>query len=334
METIRLEAHAKINLSLDVLRRRGDGYHEVRMVMQTLTLCDEIWLEALPGRDEIILEPYRAGTASAAVSDSFSEKRTSEAKRTGQKNGDHAGTCAAGPQIPYDERNLMYRAAKLMRESFGIRDGIRMQLLKRIPAEAGLAGGSADAAAVIRGMNDLFELHAEEEKLRGLGVKIGADVPYCLMGGTALAEGIGEILSPLPPAPPCRVLLVKPRQGVSTKTVYEALRVAERPAEAHPDIDSVLSALQDKNIRKLCGSMGNILELVTEPLVPEIAKIKEAMLGLGAMGALMSGSGPTVFGLFTDGALLQEAAEAFRSGEYRELAKDVIETEFYRIMAL
>lgn len=306
METIRLEAHAKINLSLDVLRRRADGYHEVRMVMQTLGLCDEIWLTPLPGRAEIILSPYCAETGKKQPADA----------------------------LPYDDRNLMYRAARLMRETFGIRDGVRMQLLKRIPMAAGLAGGSSDAAAVIRGMNDLFELHAGEETLRTLGVRIGADVPYCLLGGTALAEGIGEKLTPLPPAPSCRVLLVKPKQGVSTKQVYEALRVGERPEEVHPDIDGVLSALQDKNIRKLCGEMGNILELVTEPLVPEIAKIKEAMLGLGAMGALMSGSGPTVFGLFTDGELLKQAAEAFRLGEYRCLADEVIETEFYRIMAL
>lgn len=304
METIRLEAHAKINLSLDVLRRRSDGYHEVRMVMQTLGLCDEIWLTPLPGRDEISLSPYCMETG--------------------------------GPEdlLPYDDRNLMYRAAKLMRETFGIRDGVHMQLLKRIPMAAGLAGGSSDAAAVIRGMNDLFALHAGDEELSALGVRIGADVPYCLFGGTALAEGIGEKLTPLPPAPPCRVLLVKPKQGVSTKQVYEALRIGERPEEAHPDINAVISALQDKNIRRLCGEMGNILELVTEPLVPEIAKIKEAMLGLGAMGALMSGSGPTVFGLFTDGGLLKQAAEAFRQGEYQILADEVIETEFYRIMAL
>lgn len=313
METIRLEAHAKINLSLDVLRKKENGYHEVRMIMQTLSLCDDIYLEVLPGRDEIILEPYKGQTETdTAMADP--EMKLSE--------------------VPYDEHNLMYKAAKLMRESCGIKDGIRMQLDKRIPTAAGLAGGSSDAAAVLRGMNDLFALHLDDERLCELGVKLGADIPYCLMGGTALAEGIGEVLTALPAAPSCRVLLAKPLRGISTKVVYETLHVNERPAEAHPDIDAVLSALQDKNIKKLCDRMGNILELAAIPMAPEVPKLKEAMLELGAKGALMSGSGPTVFGLFTDNELLEKAAKTLRTETYRDLCEEVIETSFYRITAL
>lgn len=304
-ETISVEAHAKINLSLDVLKKREDGYHEVRMIMQTLKLCDEIRLQKLPEGAGIRLLPWEG-------------EEDSERLRG----------------IPMDEKNLMYRAAALLKEHCGLETGVELRLRKRIPAAAGLAGGSADAAAVLSGMNELFDLHLSLGELQKLGASLGADIPYCLLGGTALAEGIGERLTPLPPAPGCRVLLVKPEAGVSTKEVYEALRVSERPKEAHPDIDGVLSALQGKNFKKLSARMGNILELVTEPMVPQIPKIKEAMKELGAMGALMSGSGPTVFGLFTDGALLSAAAEAFRSGPFRDLAKDVIETEFNRYAAL
>lgn len=299
-EAISLAAHAKINLSLDVLRRREDGYHEVKMVMQSLTLCDEIGMSPLPKKDGIVLETWQGEAAS----------------------------------LPLDERNLMYRAAKLMRERFSIEAGIRLCFKKNIPVAAGLAGGSADAAAVMLGMNELFGLRAGLSELQELGAALGADIPYCMLGGTALAEGIGEKLTKLPPAPPCQVLLVKPARGVSTKEVYEALRVDERPQNAHPDIDSVISALQDKNIKKLSERMGNILELVTVPMVPEIEKIKDAMRTLGAAGTLMSGSGPTVFGLFTDAKLLSEAEKAFSEGAYRQLAKDVIRTEFYRFTAL
>lgn len=304
-EIISVEAHAKINLSLDVLKKREDGYHEVRMIMQTLKLCDEIRLQKLPEGAGIWLLPWE---------------------------GEEGSERLRG--IPMDEKNLMYRAAALLKEHCGLETGVELRLRKRIPAAAGLAGGSADAAAVLSGMNELFDLHLSLAELQKLGAALGADIPYCLLGGTALAEGIGERLTPLPPAPGCRVLLVKPEAGVSTKEVYEALRVSERPKEAHPDIDGVLSALQGKNFKKLSARMGNILELVTEPMVPQIPKIKEAMKELGAMGALMSGSGPTVFGLFTDGALLSAAAEAFRSGPFRDLAKDVIETEFNRYAAL
>lgn len=299
-EWIRLEAHAKINLSLDVLRKRGDGYHEVRMIMQSLGLCDEVWMRACP-EDRISLSPYGG---------------------------------EACPGVPYDEKNLMYKAAALMKERFGIKEGVELQLLKRIPSAAGLAGGSADAAAVILGMNELFDIHAAFPALSEVGLSVGADVPYCLMGGTALAEGIGERLTKLPPAPMCQVLLVKPEAGISTREVYESLRVNERPAETHPDIDGVMSALQDKNFKKLAARMGNILELAALPMVPEIETIRKALLSMGAVAALMSGSGPTVFGLYTDAGSRHQAAEAFREGSFRGLAKDVIETEFYRFTAL
>lgn len=327
---IKQEAHAKINLCLDVLYKRSDGYHEVRMVMQTLGLRDDVFLEPLAGTDGIELFSAEAeGTAS----DSEEAVRESEpSEKSGPEAAPaHLDKSPALSEVPYNEDNLMYRAAALMKETYGIREGVRLRLRKRIPVAAGLAGGSADAAAVLRGMNELFDLHAPLSELQALGLRLGADVPYCLLGGTALAEGIGEKLTALPKAPSCRVLLVKPAQGISTGSVYGALRVEERPAEAHPDVDGVLSALQEKNIRRLCARMGNILELAAEPMAPEISEIRSAIQRLGAVGARMSGSGPTVFGLFTDTALLQEAAEAFRKGPLSHLAKDVIETAFHGI---
>lgn len=300
MEELKIPARAKINLSLDVCGRRPDGYHELRMIMQSLTLCDEIGI-ALTGSGEISL--------SAAC-----------------------GEEASG--VPYDENNLMVRAARLIREELSLSDGLQLSLRKRIPVAAGLAGGSADAAAVLCGVNELCGHPLSEEALCAIGVRIGADVPYCIMGGTALSEGIGERLTKLPPAPPCRVLLVKPRQEVSTKSVYQALDHLAVPETAHPDVESVRAALLEKNLRALSERMGNLLELVTVPQVPVIEQIKKEMKARGALGAMMSGSGPTVFGLFTEEAALHAAAANFSEEPYRSLCSDVIETAFYRETAL
>ena len=255
-----LLADAKINLGLDVLGRRPDGYHELRMIMQTVTLSDVIALKVIP-ENEVRL------TASRRVTER-------------------------------PEQDLTYRAASLMRERFGIRDGVEISVSKRIPAAAGLAGGSADAAAVLRGMDMLFGLGCGKEALAELGLSLGADVPFCVYGGTKLAEGVGERLTSLPPLPRCAFVIVKPPVDVPTKHVFSELHVDSLPAGAHPDMDAALSAVRAGDVRRLAGTIGNILETVTEREFPEIGDLKRAMLEQGAYGSLMSGSGSSVFGIF------------------------------------
>ncbi len=258
MKQIELKALAKINLGLDVLGRREDGYHDVRMVMQSIYLYDEV--------------------------------KITRRREPGIGLGTNLGFLPAG------ENNIAYKAAKLLIDEFHIEEGVNIYLHKHIPVAAGLAGGSSNAAAVLFGMNRLFGLRLSQKELMRRGVSLGADVPYCIIRGTVLAEGIGEELSVLPPMPKCTVLVAKPPVSVSTKTVYEALD-AKVIAE-HPDIDGILEGLEEGDLRKVAGSMGNVLEDVTIPLHPVIADIKEEMLEGGAVGAMMSGSGPTVFGLF------------------------------------
>lgn len=267
MKELKMKARAKINLGLDVLKKREDGYHELRMVMQTIDLCDEIVL--------------------APVKEQGIFVRTNR------------------PELPVDERNLVYRAARLLMEEFGISGGIRIDLDKQIPMAAGLAGGSSDGVAVLKGMNKLYGLGLSRQQLCERGVKLGADIPYCIMGGTVLAEGIGERLTALPAAPGCHVLLAKPWIDVSTGFVYGQLRADE--LAAHPDIDGQADAVRRGDFAEMAGLMGNVLETVTIPAHPVIQEIKEEMLRLGAAGAMMSGSGPTVFGLF-DGREKAEAA--------------------------
>lgn len=297
-------ARAKINLSLDVLRRRPDGYHEVRMIMQSLVLCDDVVLTRIPA-EEVGGEPIRLQITEA--------------------RGQAEGSVSV---LPADASNLMWRAAALLREHCGIADGVSMQLTKRIPVAAGLAGGSTDAAAVLRGMNRLFALGLSAEQLTALGLRLGADVPYCLQGGTMLAEGIGERLSALAPAPACGVLLVKPKRGVSTGAVYSALHVETLPNVAHPDVDHVLAAIEAGDLQALCGGLGNVLETVTVRQVPEIGAIKARLSEQGADGVLMSGSGPTVFALFSDAKKMHAAAEDIRQSALLPLISDVIETAF------
>ena len=263
---MKLYAHAKINLGLDVIRRREDGYHEVRMVMQTIGVCDEITAE-----------------------------RTKEP-------GIRIATGHSG--IPLGEDNLMHKAAKLVMDEYHLEGGVNLGLVKNIPVAAGLAGGSTDAAAVLKAMNALYELGLSAEELMKLGVRIGADVPYCILGGTALAEGIGEKLTPLKPCPGCRVLLAKPEAGVSTAYVYKHLQIDKTE---HPDIDAVISGIEAGDIREVSKNLGNVLESVTVAENPVINDIKTIMLENGAMSALMSGSGPTVFGLFGTGSAVQNA---------------------------
>ena len=283
---ISLKALAKINLGLDVVRRREDGYHEVRMIMQTIHLYDRLDI-----------------------------KRTQEPGIQIQTNLSF---------LPVNENNLIYKAAKLLMDEFSITDGVSVKLDKRIPVAAGMAGGSTDAAAMLIGVNRLFSLGLTKRQLMERGVQIGADVPYCIMRGTALAEGIGEALSPLPPMVKCPVLIAKPSISVSTKFVYQNLKLDD--TTFHPDIDRLIDDIKAKNLHDIAAHMGNVLETVTIPNYPVIDEIKKHMLSNGAVGAMMSGSGPTVFGLFDDEDTAKKAYKAMRSSH---LARQVYLTSVY-----
>ena len=229
--------------------------------------------------------------------------------------------------LPTNENNLVYKAAKLLMDEFQIRDGIDVKLHKYIPVAAGMAGGSTDAAAVLYGMNRMFELGLSKEELMQRGVKIGADVPYCIMRGTALAEGIGEQLTALPPMVKCPILIAKPQISVSTKFVYENLKLDENTV--HPDIDRLVEDIRRKDLAAITSDMGNVLETVTIPNYPVIAEIKEHMMEHGAAGAMMSGSGPTVFRLFDD---KEKAVAAYEAMQASGLAKQVYLTSIYNNM--
>lgn len=286
MDEISLKALAKINIGLDVLGRREDGYHDVRMVMQTIHLYDRVEI-----------------------------KKTRSPQIRVETNLYY---------LPVNEDNLVYRAAKLMKDEFHIKEGVRIVLQKFIPVAAGLAGGSSDAAAVLVGMNRIFNLGLKQNKLMELGLKIGADVPFCIMRGTALAEGIGEKLTALPPMPKCPVLIAKPAISVSTKFVYENLRLEDN--SEHPDIDRIIANIKSKNLRGVADSMGNILETVTIPNYPVIRDIKKLMKENGALNAMMSGSGPTVFGLFANEKEIRKAYDALKQSG---LAKNVYTSDIH-----
>ena len=286
-----LKAYGKINLGLDVLRRRDDGYHEVRMIMQTVGIYDRI---------DLIYKETPGITVETNLY-----------------------------YLPDNENNLVYKAAKLLMDEFHVQKGVHIRLRKYIPVAAGMAGGSSDAAAVLFGVNKMFSLGLTTEQLMDRGVKIGADVPYCVMRGTALSEGIGEILTPLPVPPQCQVLIAKPGISVSTKFVYENLHANELRPEQHPDIYGMMEAIKQKDLYGIADRFGNVLENVTIPAYPVIQEIKDLMLEQGAIGALMSGSGPTVFGLFTNPKAAAKAHEEMRFGAGAELAKQVYLTNFY-----
>ena len=260
MNTFRIKAYAKINLGLDVLRRRPDGYHEVKMIMQTVDLYDDLKFTKL-AEDEIRI---------------FTDKE----------------------ELPADQGNLIWRAAARMKELYQISEGVSVKLTKRIPIAAGMAGGSADAAATIHAMNALFSLGLSLEEKQKIGVKLGADIPYCLMGGTALSEGIGEILTKLLDVPKAKLVIAKPDLDVSTKFVYGNLHLDE--VTEHPDIDGMVEAIRNHDLYGITDRMGNVLESVTCPAYPVIDEIKAQMMKNGAVNAMMSGSGPTVFGIFDD----------------------------------
>lgn len=285
MQQTTQKAYAKINIGLDVLRRREDSYHEVKMIMQTVNIHDDLTFErtAQPG--------IRIQT-------------------------DHE-------ELPVDQNNLIYKAADLLMREKGIAEGVKVTLTKRIPIAAGMAGGSSDAAAAMRGLNQLFDLGYTTEELQRLGVKLGADIPYCIVGGTMLSEGIGEILTPLPTPPACCLVVAKPDINVSTKFVYENLHADS--LTSHPDIDGMIDAIKEGNLQGITDRLGNVLETVTVKEYPVIEEIKELMRQEGAENALMSGSGPTVFGIWLD---QDKAAQAAQKIERRGMAKQVFVTAF------
>ena len=288
MNTIQMKALGKVNLGLDVVRRREDGYHEVRMIMQTVQLYDKI---------------------SISKSD---------------KAGIHIKTNLTF--LPVNENNIAYKAAKMLMVEFDIQTGVRINIEKHIPVAAGMAGGSTDGAAVLYGMNRLFHLGLSKHQLMERGVKLGADVPYCIMRGTVLSEGIGEILTPVTALPDCYILVAKPPVSVSTKYVYEHLKLDE--TIEHPDIDGMVEALKNQDLCGVASKMGNVLETVTVAKHPEIEDIKKIMVREGALGALMSGSGPTVFGIFDDKVKGEKAREVLRRGT---LARQVYLVRPYNI---
>lgn len=293
MEEITRKAYAKINLGLDVIRKRSDGYHEVKMIMQTVGIYDTLTFQRIR-----------------------QEESAEEGKPFIRISSDHEG-------LPCGRDNLIYKAAELVMQTYHVKDGVSVTLSKRIPVEAGMAGGSTDAAAVFHGLNELFSLSMSPEDMKKLGVRIGADVPYCIMGGTALSEGIGEILTPLPAPPHAYLVIAKPDISVSTRYVYENLHVDT--LDCHPDIEGMAEAIKCGSLKGITDRMGNVLETVTVKEYPIIKQIKEEMLRAGAENALMSGSGPTVFGVYEGEDTARKAYETIGKLGY---AKQLFMTEF------
>lgn len=277
MNELTIHAYAKINLGLDVLRKREDGYHDLKMIMQTVNLYDVL---------------------------TFTKTESPEVSLTIKNSS-----------LPCNNNNLIVKAANLMIQKYQLKQGVSIHLSKHIPIAAGMAGGSADAAATLKAMNQLFGLGASMQELMDLGVTLGADIPYCILEGTALSEGIGEILTPLTPIPTCYIVVVKPNINVSTKFVYQNLNLDV--LEKHPDIDGVVSSITAHNLKGITDRLDNVLETVTIPQYPVIQEIKDQMLKMGASGSLMSGSGPTVFGIFKDSSKAKKCYDLFKTGPYK-----------------
>ena len=277
---MRLRAMAKINLGLDIIGKREDGYHEVRMIMQTIRMYD-------------VLEIRKKSSPGIFLSTNL-------------------------PYIPCDERNLVYKAAKILMDEFHVEEGLSMKLTKSVPVAAGMAGGSSDAAAAFVGVNRLFHLGLSQEELMKRAVQVGADVPYCVMRGTALAEGIGEKLTRLPDLPGCYILIGKPGINVSTRTAYENLDLNE--IRRRPDIDGMICDIKNKDLYSMTGKMENVFEPGIMAKYPVIREIRDLMEKQGALKAMMSGSGPTVFGIFENERECRSAAEAVRE---KDLARQV-----------
>lgn len=291
MDSVNYKARAKINLGLDVCGRLENGYHEVKMVMQTIDLYDELILKKRQDSDIMLLV----------------------------NSVDNLGKL---------EDNLIYKAAKLMQERYQIKQGIEVSLKKNIPVAAGMAGGSTDAAAVMLAMNEMFELGRSKEELMELALPLGADIPFCIMGGTALAEGIGEKLTPLPPPPHAEIVVVKPPIMVSTAKVYQSLDLNKM--EKHPDIDGMVKAIKDSDLKGITQRMENVMQTVTETEFPIITAIKKMLTGNGALNAMMSGSGPSIFGVFQNTQTAIDAAEYVRRTlEQKGIFAQIHVTTFY-----
>ena len=272
-----VKAYGKINLSLDVVGKREDGYHLLKMIMQSVDVYDSISFE---------------------------------------KCNKGINISCNKPYIPTDDKNLVYKAAKLFMDTYDINEGVNIYIKKNIPVSAGMAGGSTDAAAVFKALREMFKIDVDDNELMNLGVKIGADVPYCIIGGTALCEGIGEIITPLAPFKNHILVLVKPNFGVSTKEVYKNLDTSK--IFKHPNTNILIKAMEEENLEDVCGNMKNLLENVTLRKYPVLKRIKEDMIKMGAMGSMMSGSGPTIFAFFDDMLKAQRCYDKFKT-QYREV---------------
>ena len=288
-------AYAKINLSLDVLGRLDNGYHIVKMVMQTIDLYDELVFETqdreCPSMEITI------------VTDSG--------------------------EIPGGEDNLIVRAVRRMEAKYGIRRDLKITLKKNIPVAAGMAGGSTDAAAALRAVRDLFVPEVSDEELQKIGVSLGADIPYCVTGGTQLSEGIGEVLAVLPDAPQCGLVVCKPPVDVSTAEIYKKYDSLE--SVTHPDIEAQLEAISRGNLEGMARQCGNVLEEVTGPMYPEIGEIEKFFESKGALVSRMTGSGPTVFAIFANREEAQCAADAFEAVNKEKNCKVIASKFIYRI---
>lgn len=283
MKQIVTKAPAKINLTLDIIGKLDNGYHDLRMIMQTIDLCDELTFQ------------------------------------TTTESGIHLKMNRPLPDDCPMEQNLVYRAAELIQQKYQISGGLEIYLDKQIPAAAGLAGGSTDCAATLTALNKLYELQLSQQELCEIGVTLGADVPFCICQGTMLSEGIGEILTPLPPLPPLWVLLIKPNISVSTGYVYGHFDMAQ--VTEHPKTEQIIDAIHHKDVAAVAHHLSNVLETVTIPAYPVIQEIKEFLLQEDAIGALMSGSGPSTYGLYQDEI---RARMAYRQAQIRYTNYDVI----------
>mgnify|MGYP000438336150 FL=1 len=279
MDKIELKAYGKINIGLDVIRKREDGYHDLDMIMQTVGVYDDVIISREDGAQTYEIEV----STDADI-------------------------------LPNDKGNLAFMAAKVLMEAYDIKSKVKIHINKRIPIAGGMAGGSADCAAVLRGVNQLFQLGLTDEQLQEYGVKLGADVPYCIVGGTKRAQGIGEILTDLPTPPKCYVIIAKPDAFVSTKFVYSHIRPAQ--IENHPDIDGIIESIKAGDLYGMCEKIANVMEDVTIPEYPIIQKVKDILKSNGAVNALMSGSGPTVFGIYDDEEKAKQSMDALSGKEF------------------
>ena len=279
MDKIELKAYGKINIGLDVIRKREDGYHDLDMIMQTVGVYDDVIISKEDGTKTCEIEV----STDADI-------------------------------LPNDKGNLAFMAAKVLMEAYDIKAKVKIHINKRIPIAGGMAGGSADCAAVLRGVNQLFQLELTDEQLQEYGVKLGADVPYCIVGGTKRAQGIGEILTDLPRPPKCYVIIAKPDAFVSTKFVYSHIRPAQ--IENHPDIDGIIESIKAGDLYGMCEKIANVMEDVTIPEYPIIQKVKDILKSNGAVNALMSGSGPTVFGIYDDEEKAKQSMDALSGKKF------------------